>query len=80
MESLELLVLVGETRKVKRRLRKKDYADEELNTALISAALCGNYILIRPLIDAGVNKETLNRALIIAAPEGETSYSLRNNR
>jgi len=78
MESLELLVLVGETRKVKRRLRKKDHADEEPGAALISAALCGNHKLIRPLIDAGANKEALNRALIIAAPEGETSYSLRN--
>lgn len=78
MESLELLVLSGETRKVKRLLRKESYKNDEVNTGLISAALTGNQRLILRLIEAGADKESITRALIIAAPEGETSYSLRD--
>jgi len=78
MGSLEASVLKGETVKVMKLLQKQSYSIEEVNPALIAASLTGNQELISPLIRAGADQATINRALTIAAPEGEHDYRLRN--
>lgn len=78
MDLLETCILKGETDYALNRLEADSFDREEINPALIAAALTGNQKMLRILIEAGTDRDTINRALAITAAEGETAYRLRD--